>query len=312
MLNSGKVIRFISLALQQVIWAICLILSIAASIFYFSALSKNPQYQMIIPIMVITIESLAQLILSRGKAEWKTGLLFRGGLKVGLYIVYIVFFGVLSCMSYFVSHMAVQERVIDRITYQEDTIKQQIERNEQQIETLNKHLLTESETGYGRQSEKIIDEIKRLKDEQTELINKLNTSAPPEETQDTYRDMAKVIKRFSADTLKLLSFGVLALFVFSGLIILNPDYLGKLWDVTDDVTGVTSVTVTDKNETVKHVTKKPVTRNSNKVTVKHVTNVTGDLCICGCGKPRTGKGLYFSGACRTRVSRRNKKEAIGV
>lgn len=308
MLNSNKVIRFISLALQQVIWAVCLILSIAASIFYFSALSKNPQYQTIIPIMVITIESLAQLILSRGKAEWKTGLYFRAGIKIGLYVIYIIFFGVLSCMSYFVSHMAVQERAIDRIIYQEDTIKQQIERNERQIEALNRHLLTESETGYGRQSEKIMAEIKQLKNEQTELINKLNASAPPEETQDTYRDIAKVIKRISADTLKLLTFGVLALFVFAGLIILNPDYLGKLWGVTDDVTGVTSVTVTNENETMKHVTPCNTVTALHKDTTKDKEKT--NACKCGRLKPVTHQQCA---ACRTKASRiRRQKANVGL
>lgn len=97
------------------------------------------------------------------------------------------------------------------------------------------------------------------------------------------------------------------------------------WDVKlpgDNVTPVTvtpripSVTVTD--ETMKYVTRKHVTRNGNNVTPKQtvtskrVTNVTGDLCVCGCGRPRTGKGLYFSGACRTRLSRRNKKEVVGA
>lgn len=310
-LNSRKVIRLISLVLQQVIWAICLVLSIAASIFFYRSLSKSPSFQSIIPVMVITVECLAQLIFSRGKAECRAGRYIRAAIKIGLYGVYILFFGILSSLSFFVTHVSANERAIDKVIHQETIIERQREQNEQLIKALTESLSTETKTGFGRRSETIMAEINRLKEENKTAV-KTDNSLPVTENQDTFRDVANVIKKVNANTLKFWSFTVLALFVFAGLIILNPDYLGMLWDVTN----VTDVTVTD--ETVKHVTKKTVTRNSNKVTpeqtvtLKHVTNVTDDLCVCGCGRPRTGKGLYFSGACRTRLSRKNKKEALGA
>lgn len=45
-----------------------------------------------------------------------------------------------------------------------------------------------------------------------------------------------------------------------------------------------------------------------KITIEQISK---DLCICGCGKPRaTTKSKYAADACRKRVSRRKKEIKI--
>ena len=76
--------------LQRGIWLICLTLSVTVSILFFSALSDDPSYKAVVPIMVVTVESLAQVILSRGRGEWRAGLHAQAGIKIRLYVVYIL------------------------------------------------------------------------------------------------------------------------------------------------------------------------------------------------------------------------------
>lgn len=292
--DSQKVIRFISLVLQQLIWLICLVLSIAASIFFYRSLSKSPSFQNIIPVMVVTVECLAQLIFSRGKAEWKAGRYFRAGLKIGLYGVYILFFGILSSLSFFVSHVSANERAIDKVIHQENIIERQREQNEQLIRTLTESLNVETKTGFGRRSEAIMAEINRLKAENKTAV-KTDNSLPTTDIQDTFRDVAEVIKKVDANALKFWSFTVLALFVFAGLIILNPDYLGALWDVTgvtDDVTNVTGSVTPNPTRVTQNVT--GVTANKSSVTPR--------LCpICNTHlKPRQ---TYCSDKCKQKAFR---------
>lgn len=292
--DSRKTIRIISLVLQQVIWAICLVLSISASIFFYRSLSKSPSFQNIIPVMVITVECLAQLIFSRGKAEWKAGRYIKAAVKIGLYGVYILFFGILSSLSFFVSHVSANERAIDKVIHQETIIERQREQNEQLIRTLTESLNVETKTGFGRRSEAILAEINRLKAENKTVI-KTDNSLPASDIQDTFRDVANVIKKVDANALKFWSFTVLALFVFAGLIILNPDYLGALWDVTDDVTNVTGSVTPNPTRVTQNVT--PITANKSSVTPR--------LCpICNTHlKPRQ---TYCSDKCKQKAFRERR------
>lgn len=285
--------------LTRGIWLICLTLSITVSILFFSALSKNPHYKMVVPVMVVTVESLAQLILSRGRAEWKTRQHFRAGIKIGLYAIYIIFFGILSSLSYFVSQMSVIETETAMINRQKAVTEQRQEQNNQLIETLTASLNAEAASGYGRRSEAIMAQIERLKAEQAGLMDKINNSPSPTETLDIFGSMAGVVG-IKANTLKLLSFGVLSMFVFAGLIILNPN-----------VTPVTGNTVTPH----KKVT--PVTRNSNRVTRNNVTPVTPvtmkyDTCpVCGDKFPAQPGKEYCKNSCRV-AAYRTRKANIGI
>lgn len=272
--------------LIRVIWFVCLALSIALSIFFFLSLSKVSYYQKIIPVAVITVESLAQIILSYGKAEWRAGLYGRAIVKMFLYSVYIIFFGILSGLSYFMSHIAANERVVDNIARQETVLREQWEQNNRLIESLNKHLLTEGETGFRRRSETIMNEIKRLKDEQSQLIAKIESAVPQEETMDIFRDMAEVIG-ISANKLKLASFGVFLVFIYAGLIILNPNVTIVISDVTknttNSVTGVTGA-----------IAKKPAS----------VTGVTGQCPVCN-GPLKPGQ-TYCGNRCRQKAFRERR------
>ena len=292
--DSQKAIRLISLVLQQLIWLICLVLSIAASIFFYRSLSKSPSFQNIIPLMVITIELLAQLIFSRGKAEWKAGRYIKAAVKIGLYGIYILFFGILSSLSFFVSHVSANERAIDKVIHQETIIERQREQNEQLIKTLTESLNMETKTGFGRRSEAIMAEINRLKEE-NKIADKTDNSLPTTEIQDTFRDVADVINKVDANALKFWSFTVLALFVLAGLIILNPDYLGALWDVT----GVTD----NKPNVTGSVTPNSlsVTQNGTDVTVKK-SGVTPRLCPI-CGKHLKPRQTYCSDKCKQKAFR---------
>lgn len=174
--------------------------------------------------MVVTVESLAQVILSRGRGEWRAGLHAQAGIKIGLYVVYILFFGVLSSLSFFVSRVSLAEQVTEQINRRESFKLQQWEQNNRLIETLTGSLAVETATGYGSRSKEIYANLEALKAAQKELeadLREAVTSSSTNGAVNIFGLMAEVIG-IPANVLKLTSFGVLTMFVFAGLVILNP------------------------------------------------------------------------------------------
>lgn len=301
MSNSHKVFR-------NIIYSICLVISTSLIMYFLYHLSNNPIYHYCVPAGALAVEFLAQYFLSLGKNKFKSKKYLQGVLLISIYAFYVLLFGVLSAVAFFAVEISANISSAAKVEQFDTMAREQYNRNNELISSLNLQMTTEAKTGFGSNSRAILAEINRLKEEQALLIGQMNQKKGQTGTPvDSFSALSELLG-VKANILALIIFGSLILFVYVGLTVCNPDLeFGVTGNVTDE-TG--KVTVTD--ETVKHIAKKPVTRNSNKVTVKHATDVTGDLCVCGCGRPRTGRGLYFSGACRTRLSRRNKKEAVGA
>jgi hypothetical protein len=48
------------------------------------------------------------------------------------------------------------------------------------------------------------------------------------------------------------------------------------------------------------------TLHETAVTNEHVTDETGELCICGCGRPRRPGSMYHKDGCRVRLLRHKR------
>ncbi|HBR27923.1 MAG TPA: hypothetical protein DD789_00645 [Firmicutes bacterium] len=294
-----RILQGVNWLIYKGIWLICLGLSITASILHYRPISDDPYYMALVPVMIITVECLAQLILSQGKANWRDKQYWPAAIKIGLYGVYILIFGVMSSMMFFLTKATVQEITVERALESRASVQAEMALNEDLIKTLTKSLGTEAESGYGRRSEAIMAQIDRVKAENVELKAKAETqeeAITPAEVTTGFSSMAKVTG-ISADRLKIISFGALILFVYIGLIVLNPVAPAK----NAEPNKLKPVT----NGPARNVTKRPVTLRRNTPVV---TSKTEGLNCPVCGKPLEPGQTYCCNACKQKAYRERKRE----
>ena len=292
-----KIIQGITWIIYKGIWLVCLGLSITASILHFRVISNNPYYVNIIPVIIITVESLAQLILGQGKVDWRAKRYGPAIVKIMLYGAYLLIFGVMSSMIFFVTQVTVQEERINRALEDRIAIQNQIKSNNDLIATLNKSLETEAETGFGRRSEAIMARIDNLKKDNEELKTKLDNTIAPEESVTGFSALSRVTG-ISSNWLVITSFGALVLFVYTGLIVLNP--LAPPEELKPKQ-GPVAVTKSDS------VTKRPVTLRRNNPPVTDETD--GDDLNCPvCGGPLSPGQKYCCNACKQKAYRERKRQ----
>ncbi len=124
-------------------------------------------------------------------------------------------------------------------TQNQDTLRGIYGKNDELIVALTKGLSAEIGTGYGAKSEAVMAEIRALRTEQENLLELIaENSDSAENVTDVFLAMSGVTG-FSANVLKVTSFGALIFFVYIGLVMLNPMGTNLVTAVTPEEIGVT-------------------------------------------------------------------------
>jgi hypothetical protein len=273
------------MALKRLVNISFLTLSISLSGYFLFYMSPNPAVKIMAIVFAIMYELGNRYIIAAGRTAWKNRRIFNALLLFAFYGVYIVY-NILSGAGFFITEISTQDRMAAKAEIVETANRQKLEQLNRVIDTLNRALEVEVETSYRSRSAAITAELRQREAERESLLLEMKT-APTEkaEEKNPFRDLAKALG-LPMDRLV----GVVWCMVMAGICV------------------ILIVTSEDLPEG-KQVTS--VTRNKSKRAVtlhRRVTeSVTGELCICGCGQPRTGRSMYHSDACRVRVSRRNKK-----
>ena len=304
---------------------ICLTLSISLTIYFFSSLSDNQLFRLAVVPATIIIECLAQLILSLARYRLRQRALHRALPLFICYAWYLIVFALFSGISFFVTEIAVTEKLERDVTFSRGVTEERWEQNNSLIETLNRQLETEAETGFGPRSRAIMEEINRLREEQREMEAEFASQATRNVEDEgavakisTFSAVAGVF-RLSPSFLKVFVFGTIVMFIYIGLTLTNwdIDFEGRREKrrekrtVTKCVTGRDGVTkcVTDKGVT-------GVTQGDGS----GVTGVTGKISVaegemstcpeCGTEFSVSPGKVYCSARCKQRAWRRNKQQAI--
>jgi predicted PurR-regulated permease PerM len=170
------------------------------------------------------IELLAQFVLALGVANWKKNQ------KNYIYVLYFFIFtcymlvlAIPSAIGFFGSDIDVQEQVASKAEFIESINKTTINQNQVTIDKLNQQLETESKSGYGIRSEKIMAEIKRLTQEQKELQSNYTQSAASQTViaKDIFTNLEKILFGIPANILKTILFGYLVIMIYVGLILFH-------------------------------------------------------------------------------------------
>lgn len=161
--------------IKAIINPIFLVITCGLVVWFMTTLTTDPVLKIVLMIVGAAVDIGAQYILSYGKALWKTGDNRRigAGILFFLFFIYMVAFAALAAIGFTSSQVDLQEKVIHNQEYDKEIIKNRITQIGRQIDALNLQLKAEAETGYGRRSENIVKETKRLSEEQSQLNEQL-------------------------------------------------------------------------------------------------------------------------------------------
>lgn len=301
---------------RYTIYAICLIISTSLIMYFLWNLSNNRIYHYGVPVGVIAIESLAQYFLSLGKGKVKAKRYLQGIFLISIYAFYVLLFGVLSAIGFFAAEISSNIAATTKAQQIDSIDQKRIKQIDDLIASLNLQMTTEAKTGFGRNSQAILAEIKRLKAEQTALIDQMNKESKQDIAGpvDAFSALAKMF-RFDANTLAIIIFGSLCLFVYTGLTVCNPNL--ELDETEDDTEGgINGTYETDTKNNLSLIRSNETdgrTIPENNVTdeTKNETEEKSKCLFCGTEFPKgDGRRLYCNDKCRKAAFR--QREALGA
>lgn len=274
--------------LRRIVNISFLTLSIGLSAFCLYYSFDNPITQKVVIIFAIMYELGNRYILADAKTQRKKGNRKYAAFLFFCYGIYIIY-NILSGAGFFISETFKQDQTSLQTEFIIESYKRELVETEKQISILQKALDKEVDTKYRSHADKISQDLKSYETRREELRNKLITSPTKKNTRkNPFRDLANIIG---------MSF---------------ERFMGLIWCM---VMGAVCVVIYITTESLEEENKKQTIRATPKRASKRT--VTSDitdkdtserLCICGCGRPVKGRGMYYSGACRTRMSRQNKRE----
>jgi hypothetical protein len=290
-------------AFRIIIYSICLVISTSLIMYFLWNLSNNRLYHMGVPVGVVAVELLAQYFLSLGKSKVKAKQYLQGILLVMVYIFYVLLFGVLSAVGFFAAEISTNIQATTKTQQIDNMAQKRYNQIDDLIASLNLQMTTEAKTGYGRNSQTILSEIKRLKAEQSSLMDQMNKESKQIATAgpvDAFSALAKMIG-VNANILAIIIFGSLCLFVYTGLTVCNPNLMLNETENTSNV-------AVKKKRFIKTVTNE----TENKTISETKIHETVICPICSkTFQSRNGKN-YCSPTCRVKAFRHAKKEALGA
>lgn len=211
-------------AFKNIINLTFLTLSSFLIVYFLIQLTPNPIIKIGISVFAVILEVFMQYLLSTGRVRWREKLRLRACVLFSLYGLYILAYAIPSATGFFMVEIKAQEETSARAEIVENTDQQRLTQISSTIHNLNAQLLTESKSGYGRRSQLIMDEIKRLTVEQRSIQIHFESARPAQKTipKDLFKVMGDVF-RIPGNVLKLLIFSISVLMVYTGLIMTSWD-----------------------------------------------------------------------------------------
>ncbi|HBF36027.1 MAG TPA: hypothetical protein DDW50_01760 [Firmicutes bacterium] len=300
---------------RYVIYAVCLVISTSLIMYFLYHLSNNRIYHWGVPVGVIAVELLAQYFLSLGKSKIKAKRYLQGILLISIYVFYVLLFGVLSAIGFFAAEISSNISVTTKVQRIDNMAQKRYDQIDDLIASLNLQMTTEAKTGFGKNSQAVLGEIKRLKTEQSALMDQMNKESKQENTAapvDAFSALAKMIG-VNANILAIIIFGSLCLFVYTGLTVCNPN-------LSLDETNSNNETIETINPIVE--TKKFKLKRNDETKIKNLEtdklkNETvkrdNETKICPvCGETFPAKRKHHNDKCRLKEWRQSQNQKEGV
>lgn len=259
-----------------------LITSCALTVHGIVQISDQPVIQWWIGAFAITVDIYMQYVLAWGRWLWKTNWFKAAGLFV-VYLGYMIIYNFLFAIGFFMTELDIKEQVKFQKNVIISTTNQRIQEINDSITILNKHLETESQSGYGSRSQKITEDKNKLIEERNKLLESLSNSSDNkiEVFKNVFNSLENVFKPvwgWSANWLKILVFGSLVLTMQICLILTS-------WNINPAAKSIvnTDALSDDKKELLKWLDAAFEGRSNGALngvhTISEVTGLTLERCI---------------------------------
>ncbi len=238
--------------LKAIINPITLAMTCFLVIYELTAITEDPIFKVGLFIGAVTIELIIQYDLALALAYFRlkgAKNKLKGCALLLFFGWYVVVFALLAGIGFFKAEIDAKESTYQTTEITKSFTVQRITEINKTLEILNKQLETEAETGYGPRSRMLMEQVNKLSAERKELQESLSKVDNVAAGKKNLFGSLKDVFGWSENFFKVLIFGTMIIILYLGQIL-------TAWHVTVTIPGVT---VTD--ETVKHVTKKLVTRN---------------------------------------------------
>jgi hypothetical protein len=195
---------------------ICLVSLCALTVWGIIQILNHPLIQCWIGVLSVTIDVYMQYVLAYGKWLWRTKINTNRWRAICInflsYLIYMLAYNFFFAVGFFMVEFDIKEQATFNTSIVENINQQRIVEINDSIAILNKHLDTESQSGYGTKSQKITSDKEKLIKERENLMQTFNKTSLKEKIVYTnvFNAWAEALD-CSTNWLKIISFGVLVM-----------------------------------------------------------------------------------------------------
>lgn len=235
------------------------------SVNFIIVLFQNALFDWIVAIFAIFVEIYFQYslyIAERNQKEsksWKDKKRWAAlGLKAQYFLLYVCIYAHLSGLGFFLTEVQSTAETLRRLEVVETSNIDQVAQIDKEIEILNLHLATESQTGFGQRSESIVNRKKELEAKRETLLQTIGevSNSDAETVKNSFKSLAEKLG-LTENFLQLVMFETLLVIIYVGL------YVTRWKPGEDDETGKGAIQETKESSTETSATKK--NKNSKKL-----------------------------------------------
>ena len=228
------------------------------SVNFIIVLFQNALFDWIVAIFAIFVEIYFQYslyIAERNQKEsksWKDKKHWAAlGLKTQYFLLYVCIYAHLSGLGFFLTEVQGTTETLRRLEVVETSNIDRIAQIDKEIEVLNLHLVTESETGFGRRSESIVNRKKELETKRETLLQTIGevSNSDTEIVKNSFKSLAEKLG-LTENFLQLVIFETLLVIIYVGL------YVTRWKPEEDEEAGRGIIRETRKNSAKTSATKK--------------------------------------------------------
>ena len=192
------------------------------SVNFIIVLFQNAIFDKVVAVFAIFIEIYFQYSLYLAERRKQEGKFWAArALKAQYIVIYVLIYCHLSGLGFFLTEVRSTNVVLRRQEFVEMATMDRIKQIDRDLETLDLHLVTESKTGYGKQSQTIENRKKELEEERARLLETLTSeesfqSKDAATVKNSFQGLAEAFG-VSENFLQLIVFETIMAIIYIGL-----------------------------------------------------------------------------------------------
>jgi hypothetical protein len=207
LLKGGDNLNIKHESFKPILAIVLFVISVGLVIHFLTSFVDELYLKVIVGCVSFVLDAIAVYCLGIGKYHFKNRQYLRATHYITFYMIYVLIFGTLSAVGFFVNKFDIKETSANNIKLEENIYRSRLKEIDSQVKTLNVSLNKESETGYGKRSETIVKQVEKLNLEREKLINNISELSKTETKH--FKNIVSSVSKFTGipeRTLALLVF----------------------------------------------------------------------------------------------------------